>query len=108
MIRGVFGLIALSTVASAATVTCAEQTLATYISYGETGCTAGLFTIKDFAWNNFGTVSVDPANVIITPVLNDGGVGVVFSGKTPETFVVTNNNTIFNFLEYFIDPPRFP
>jgi hypothetical protein len=64
-----------------------------------------VFTIKDFAWNNFGSVGVNPADVIITPVLTSDSVGINFRGTTEETFFVTNNGDIRSSLDYFIDPP---
>jgi MYXO-CTERM domain-containing protein len=105
MIRTVLGLVCLSAVGFSATVTCGPDTLKAYIDLGSTGCKAGLFTIKDFGWNNFGTVSVDPANVRIIPNISSDGIGVAFEGKDDKTFFVTDNGTISTTLEYFIDPP---
>jgi hypothetical protein len=103
MIRVVFGLVCFSALGLAAP--CTQQSLATYISFGETGCTAGAFIIKDFAWNNFGTVSVDPADVVITPLISGSAAGIAFSGIDEDTFLVTDNLSIFSWLEYYIDPP---
>lgn len=105
MHKAIFGLLLFGAMASAST-TCTQASLQTYIDYGMTGCTAGLFTMKDFTWDNFfGTVPVSADDVIITPVVSGSSVGITFSGIAESTFSVAGEDKIKAMLSYYIDPP---
>jgi hypothetical protein len=79
---------------------CSTAPLSTYL--GSAGCDVGGFTFENFKWVQIGGVSVNPADVTVTPQASGGTFGLDFSSTK---FFVEGDNNIIYLLDYTIDPP---
>ncbi len=93
--------------AAAATINCAPDTAANYITNGS--CLESPFVLKNFSWNSFSGgnfVNVRPGQVFLTPNASAGVFGVSFQGvpEAPNPFNISGNQEIYATFAYTIDP----